>query len=82
MVKRFSARLRAQRYGLFLGFRSGFGWAQWWRARPTIVYRIIYPMMVAVSVACIIFVAVGGQDEHSDRGHVSDEHSGSHHDRD
>ena len=54
LVASFRASLRAHRFGLFLSFRSGYRIKQWWDARPTLVFRTLYPLMLTVSVLAIV----------------------------
>ncbi len=53
---RFRAKLRAHRYGLFIGFQSNFGLRQLWRARPRIFYRVLYPFLVLVAIGLVVFI--------------------------
>lgn len=48
---KFSAKLRAHRYGLYTGFSSNFNLVQLWRsARPKFFYRWLYPALLVIAI--------------------------------
>ncbi|GAA4363858.1 hypothetical protein [Nocardioides caricicola] len=59
VVDRFRVTLRGEHFGLFRGFRSGFGINRWWNARPTILYRTLYISMLGLSTVVALLLATG-----------------------
>lgn len=59
VADRFQARLRSEHFGLFRGFRAGYGPKQWWQARPALLYRVVYMGLLAVSAAVALLLTTG-----------------------
>lgn len=63
----FRAALRAHRFGLFLNLRNRFDTAgDVWGARPHVIYRVLYPLLVALALVAwgaVGFDLVGTKDD-------------------
>jgi phosphate/sulfate permease len=62
----FQQELRFHRFGLFLNLRSKLKWTFLREARPRVIYRIVYPLMLGVSIAAAIAIGplAAGKQEH------------------
>jgi hypothetical protein len=80
VVARLRTSMRTQRFGLFLGFRSGYGPAEWWNARPTLLYRTFYLSMVgaAALIAAIVWSGIWAAEEAKAPAHDIGHHSWNH----
>jgi hypothetical protein len=59
VVERFRLKLRAEHFGLFRGFQSGYSVNGWWNARPTLVYRSLYISIIGVAAVIALLLATG-----------------------
>src|SRR5262249_29998242 len=49
--------LRAHRTGLYTGFQAHFNLRQLWHARPRLIYRALYPVLIAIAAVVATFIA-------------------------